>query len=99
DPPTRIGGSAGRLVRVGADGAARQFILPGDGPGASLLARAQDVAVDERSGSVYLVADGQLWQATLPPTTTAIASAAVGHAVGRLGARGAGTGGFRGGCN
>jgi hypothetical protein len=77
DPPTRIGGSAGRLVRVGADGAARQFILPGDGPGASRLARAQDVAVDERSGSVYLVADGQLWQATLPPTTTAIASAAV----------------------
>ncbi len=65
DPTARLGDSVGRLVRATADGAARQFVAPG--VGADLFAHAQDVAVDERAGTVYLVVDGQLWQAALPP--------------------------------
>ncbi|HEX5497780.1 MAG TPA: hypothetical protein VFX03_01080, partial [Thermomicrobiales bacterium] len=77
DPEARIGDSVGRLVRVAADGAARQFVVPATGAGGDLLAHAQDVAIDERSGAVFIVADGVVWRAALPASATSAVSGAV----------------------
>ena len=66
DPATAIGTGRGRIVRVAADGSVRQIVLPTSGAVGSLLAKASSVAVDERAGTVYLLADGQLWRFEVP---------------------------------
>ena len=70
DPATAIGTGRGRIVRVAADGSVRQIVLPTSGAVGSLLARATSVAVDERAGAVYLLADGQLWRFEVPDLPT-----------------------------
>ena len=42
------------------------WAVPTSGAVGSLLAKASSVAVDERAGTVYLLADGQLWRFEVP---------------------------------
>lgn len=73
DREGRVGENAGRIVRVNAAGDAVQFLPPAPVPGdlfsqaaARSLANADDLAIDELSGSVYWIAGGELWRARLP---------------------------------
>ena len=73
DPGARIGENQGRLVRFSAQGEARQFLTPPPMTGnaleamaATTLAAADGVAIDELSGTVYWVANGEIWKAKLP---------------------------------
>ena len=73
DPSGRIGENTGRVVRVNADGEARQILTPAPEPGdlmgeaaAVALAAAQDMVIDELTGAVFWVSGGEIWQATLP---------------------------------
>jgi hypothetical protein len=69
----RVGENSGRIVRVDAAGDTLQFLAPspaaGD-PRADLVARslagAQSLAIDDLAGTVYWIADGDLWRARLP---------------------------------
>ena len=73
DPGARIGENQGRIVRFSAQGEARQFLTPPPMAGnaleemaATTLAAADGVAIDELSGTVYWVANGEIWKAKLP---------------------------------
>jgi hypothetical protein len=73
DPTARIGENVGRIVRVDAAGNARQYQTPQARPGdqagtlaAMALANAQDMAIDEMTGTVYWVSNGEIWRGTLP---------------------------------
>lgn len=68
-----IGQNAGRIVRVDAAGEAVQFLTPEPAAGdpassavASSLATADDLVVDELTGTVHWVSGGEIWRATLP---------------------------------
>jgi hypothetical protein len=68
-----IGENAGRIVRVDASGEARQYLTPapvlGDLMGhaaAVTLATAEDLAIDELTGIVYWVSEGEIWRANMP---------------------------------
>ncbi len=68
-----IGQNAGRIVRVDAAGESVQFLTPEPIAGepdsiaaAASLAAADDLVVDEVAGTVYWVAGGELWRASLP---------------------------------
>jgi hypothetical protein len=68
-----IGENAGRIVRVDASGAARQYLTPAPLPGdlvsqaaAVTLASAEDLAIDELNGIAYWVSRGEIWRATMP---------------------------------
>ncbi|MGH2614119.1 MAG: hypothetical protein ACRDJC_02670, partial [Thermomicrobiales bacterium] len=69
----QIGENVGRIVRVDAAGDAMQYLTPAPTPGdlassgaAVSLASAEDLVVDELSGTVYWVAGGDIWRARLP---------------------------------
>ena len=71
----QIGQNAGRIVRLDAAGDAWQYLAPVPAPGdllgvaaASALAAADDLAIDELTGTVYWVANGEIWRASLPLT-------------------------------
>ena len=72
DAGAAIGSTAGRIVRLDADGDAWQILPPSPAGGvasveaAHALARARDLVVDEAAGVVYFVTDRDLWRATLP---------------------------------
>ena len=73
DPETGVGGNVGRIVRCNASGVARQYLTPeGDMPDtnneavAQALAGAQDMAIDELTGTAYWIANNEIWRATLP---------------------------------
>jgi hypothetical protein len=68
-----IGENVGRIVRADASGNARQYLtsapITGDlesHAAAVTLAHAEDLAIDELSGAVYWVSDGEIWRATMP---------------------------------
>jgi hypothetical protein len=68
-----IGENAGRIVRVDASGEARQYLTPAPDPGdlvgqaaAVTLANVEDLAIDELTGIVYWVSQGEIWRASLP---------------------------------
>jgi len=67
-----IGGNVGRIVRVDTAGDAVQYLTPASaaddlsGDAAALtLADAEDLVVDELSGTVYWVSAGEIWRARL----------------------------------
>jgi hypothetical protein len=73
DPSGAVGHNVGRVVQVDAGGNARQYLMPEANPGdaggamvAGALAHAEDLAVDELTGTVYWVANGELWRASMP---------------------------------
>jgi hypothetical protein len=68
-----IGENAGRIVRVDASGEARQYLTPAPAPGdllahaaAVTLANVDDLAIDELTGIVYWVSEGEIWRASMP---------------------------------
>jgi hypothetical protein len=68
-----IGANAGRIVRVDASGEARQYLtavpVPDDLEGqaaATTLANAEDLTIDELTGTMYWVSGGEIWRATMP---------------------------------
>jgi hypothetical protein len=68
-----IGENVGRIVRVSASGEARQYLTPAPAPGdlmahaaAVTLATVEDLAIDELTGVVYWVSEGEIWRATMP---------------------------------
>jgi len=68
-----IGENVGRIVRVDASGETRQYLTPAPLPGdlvghaaAVSLAHAEDLAIDELTGTVYWVSEGEIWRATMP---------------------------------
>ena len=68
-----IGENVGRIVRVDASGEARQYLTPAPMPGdleghaaAVTLANVEDLAIDELTGIVYWVSEGEIWRATMP---------------------------------
>ncbi len=68
-----IGENVGRIVRVDASGDARQYLTPAPVPGdlmghaaAVTLATVEDLAIDELTGAVYWVSEGEIWRATMP---------------------------------
>jgi len=68
-----IGENAGRIVRVDTSGEARQYLTPAPVPGdleshaaAVTLATVDDLAIDELTGIVYWVSNGEIWRASLP---------------------------------
>jgi hypothetical protein len=68
-----IGENAGRIVRVDASGDARQYLTPAPVPGdlvghaaAVTLATVEDLAIDELTGTVYWVSEGEIWRASMP---------------------------------
>jgi hypothetical protein len=74
DPIGQVGPTTGRIVRVDATGEARQFLAPLAAPGdpagaavASSLTGVQDLAIDELTGTIYWIANNEIWQAHLPP--------------------------------
>jgi hypothetical protein len=74
DPGVDIGTTSGRIVCLDATGAVRQLLPPtpiaGDAASeraAQALADAQDIAVDEAAGVLYVVTEHELWRVTLPP--------------------------------
>jgi len=72
EPSIEIGGSVGRILQVARDGTTRQLLPPvsqGDtrsDAAAHALADVRDLAVDEASGSLYMVTGDAIWRATLP---------------------------------
>jgi hypothetical protein len=73
DHAGQIGQNVGRIVRLDAEGEAWQYLTPepvaADPVGAMAarsLASAADVAIDEMTGTVYWVANGEIWRARLP---------------------------------
>jgi hypothetical protein len=73
DRTAQLGNNMGRIVQVDATGDAWQILSPAPvatNPAASAaavsLANADDLAIDELSGTVYWVADGEIWRASLP---------------------------------
>lgn len=73
DPSGVVGHIVGRIVQVDASGNARQYLMPEAAPGdasgalvANALSGADDVAVDELTGTVYWVSGGDLWRASMP---------------------------------
>ncbi len=69
----RVGQTSGRIIRVDQTGDARQYFVPAptvDDPlgaaAATALASAEDLAVDELSGTVFWVTNGELWKAHIP---------------------------------
>ena len=73
DRGARIGGNQGRIVRFTAQGDARQYLTPPSTTGnaiedmaATSLAVADNVAIDELSGTVFWVSNGEIWRAKLP---------------------------------
>jgi hypothetical protein len=73
----QIGENAGRIIRVDAAGDAMQYLTPPPTPGdmassaaAVSLASAEDLVVDELSGTVYWVSGGEIWRASLPTRVT-----------------------------
>ena len=71
--PKPIGENAGRIVRVDAAGEARQYLTPAPVPGdlvghaaAVTLANVEDLAIDELTGIMYWVSEGEIWRATMP---------------------------------
>jgi hypothetical protein len=73
DRTARVGENVGRIIRVDASGDTRQLLTPapdGNDPAAVAMARtlagAEDVAIDELTGTVYWVSDGEIWRARLP---------------------------------
>ncbi|MFN8594097.1 MAG: hypothetical protein U0031_21795 [Thermomicrobiales bacterium] len=73
DHEGKVGLNAGRIIRVGATGDAEQLVPPSPAANdllaqaaAQSLAHADDVAIDELSGSVYWIASGEIWKARLP---------------------------------
>src|SRR5215207_8831619 len=68
-----IGENAGRIVQVDASGGARQYLTPAPMPGdlvghaaAVTLANVEDLAIDELTGTVYWVSEGEIWRASMP---------------------------------
>ena len=68
-----IGENIGRIIRVDAAGEGKQFLTPDPVPGdleanvaAGALAEAEDLAIDELTGTVYWVSGGDIWRAALP---------------------------------
>jgi hypothetical protein len=68
-----IGGSKGRVIRIGTNGEAWQYLAPEPAPGDPLsqavavsLAATVDLAIDELSGTIYWISNGEIWQARLP---------------------------------
>jgi hypothetical protein len=68
-----IGENAGRIVQVDASGGARQYLTPAPVPGdlvghaaAVTLATVEDLAIDELTGTVYWVSEGEIWRASMP---------------------------------
>lgn len=68
-----IGENAGRIVRVDAAGNAVQYLTPAPvardlagNVAAVSLATAEDLAIDELTGTVYWVSQGEIWRASLP---------------------------------
>jgi len=68
-----IGENAGRIVQVDASGGARQYLTPAPIPGdlvghaaAVTLANVEDLAIDELTGTVYWVSEGEIWRASMP---------------------------------
>jgi hypothetical protein len=73
DRKANVGANAGRIVRVDSTGDARQYLTPLSTPGdpvssvaARSLASAADVAVDELTGAIYWVSDGEIWRGSFP---------------------------------
>ncbi len=69
----KIGGNGGRLIRVDDAGNTIQYLTPAPAAGdlagtmvAEALARADDLVVDELTGTVYWVSGGEIWRANLP---------------------------------
>jgi hypothetical protein len=72
DREGRVGDNAGRILRVDATGNARQILAPAPTPGdqasadaAVALATADDLAIDELSGTVYWVGNREIWSARI----------------------------------
>ncbi|MDF3041701.1 MAG: hypothetical protein K0Q71_4407 [Thermomicrobiales bacterium] len=68
-----IGENAGRIVRVDASGETRQYLTPAPVPAdleghaaAVTLASVDDLAIDELTGIVYWVSEGEIWRASMP---------------------------------
>ncbi len=68
----RVGDNAGRIIQVQPSGEARQYLAPEPTPGdasstaaATSLAAADDVVIDEISGTVYWVANREIWRARI----------------------------------
>ena len=68
-----IGENAGRIVRVDASGETRQYLTPAPVPGdleghaaAMTLASVDDLTIDELTGIVYWVSEGEIWRASMP---------------------------------
>lgn len=75
DPSSQVGDNEGRVVRAASTGDATQILTPAPRPGdllsqaaATSLSQAQDVAVDELSGQIFWVANGEIWHGKLPAT-------------------------------
>ncbi len=72
EPSIETGGSVGRILQISRDGVTRQLLPPvsqGDprsDAAAHALADVRDLAVDEASGSLYIVTGDAIWRATLP---------------------------------
>jgi len=69
----RVGQASGRIIRVDQTGDAHQYFVPAPATvdplgtaAASALASADDLAIDELSGTVFWVANGELWKAHIP---------------------------------
>lgn len=74
DTTARVGSTVGRLIRYDGGGRTQQFLAPIASPNsaegalaARALAESRSVAVVEGAASVYLLAGGEIWRATLPP--------------------------------
>jgi hypothetical protein len=73
DTSGKVGENVGRIVRSDADGNARQILTPLAEPGdlmgeeaLTALSTAQDMVIDELTGTVYWVSSGEIWRANLP---------------------------------
>jgi hypothetical protein len=67
-----VGDNQGRIVRFSGESDARQLLTPAaaanpiDEAAMTSLASAEDMAIDELSGALFWVANGEIWQAKLP---------------------------------
>lgn len=75
DPSSQIGENLGRIVRANSSGDAAQILTPAPNSGdllgqaaAESLSHAQDLAIEELSGAVFWVANGEIWRGALPVT-------------------------------
>jgi hypothetical protein len=62
-----VGSNQGRIIRVDQAGNTTQYLTPEDAVVGDALASADEVAIDELTGTVFWIADDVVWQARLPP--------------------------------